>query len=227
VSIELIMATRPIFLPGNASHREVRTVPVDFKWHSGLSLSQKRKSIQSFHESAITQGYCARPLEISSRSENSLGVNLSAFNLKLTLASGRMSTVESIFQSAKVFENGGPYTDLLEADSKTAKRDCRLRESGPLKAFFHEGVTWSLEPKTAFYDWLYISALLQNGISQQLAEYDGFTDIEFNPAKSLNCQAHSASVFLTLLTNEAIKSAITSREKFIDALLRIEPHIPC
>lgn len=34
-----------------------------------------------------------------------------------------------------------------------------------------------------------------------LLEYDGFTDIEFNPQKSLNCQAKAAALYVSLCRN--------------------------
>jgi hypothetical protein len=55
-------------------------------------------------------------------------------------------------------------------------------------------------PPTAFYDWLYLRALarLDAATLQQLRERDGFTDIAFNPERSLNCQARSAALYVAL-----------------------------
>ena len=53
-----------------------------------------------------------------------------------------------------------------------------------------------------------INALLEN---QELAEtalrYDAFTDIEFNPEKSLNCQAQAAAIFVSLSRQGLIEKA--------------------
>ena len=50
-----------------------------------------------------------------------------------------------------------------------------------------------------FYDYLYINALYQNKkLANEISKYDIFTDIEFNPQKSLNCQAHSVAIFVSL-----------------------------
>ena len=50
-----------------------------------------------------------------------------------------------------------------------------------------------------FYDWLYIRALAQNSeLALSLMEYNAFTDIAFNPKKSINCQANSAALFVSL-----------------------------
>ena len=56
-----------------------------------------------------------------------------------------------------------------------------------------------LIPRTAFYDWLYINALMENAdLAEQVMEYDAFTDIEFNPNKSINCQARAAALFVAM-----------------------------
>ena len=60
---------------------------------------------------------------------------------------------------------------------------------------------WPLEPKTACYDWLYYNAA-RNTLSEekleQMTEYDVFTDIEYNAAKSINTQARSAALVVTI-----------------------------
>jgi hypothetical protein len=58
-----------------------------------------------------------------------------------------------------------------------------------------------LEPQSLFYDWLYISALMQphnEALLSELLRYHAFTDIEFNPEKSVSCQANSAALLLGL-----------------------------
>ncbi|MGN0514461.1 MAG: DUF6977 family protein [Lachnospiraceae bacterium] len=59
--------------------------------------------------------------------------------------------------------------------------------------FSFEGNEFPLEPWTAFYDYIYLNALLENeDLAQIVLQYDALTDIEFNPNKSLNCQAKAA-----------------------------------
>ena len=56
-----------------------------------------------------------------------------------------------------------------------------------------------LNPKTIFYDWLYINAVLENPLlAAELLKYNAFKDIEFNPEKSINCQAKAAVLFVAL-----------------------------
>ena len=68
-----------------------------------------------------------------------------------------------------------------------------------MKEFRFDGKVFPIKPVTAFYDWLYLNALLENpDLSEPLLRYDGFTDIEYNPDKSLACQARTAAMFVAL-----------------------------
>ncbi len=89
--------------------------------------------------------------------------------------------------------------DLLTVSPREAKRDERLKNSGKLVSFTFNGETFPLIPKTIFYDYIYINALLeQEELAKVALEYDAFTDIEFNPEKSINCQAKAAATFVAL-----------------------------
>ncbi|OCH14604.1 DarT1-associated NADAR antitoxin family protein [Aliivibrio logei] len=211
------MAVRPIFVP----YREgigVKEVSLSFQWHSGFALVQKQKTIQELHMQANSQGY-NRVLEISSKSQDDLGVRLSAFNLMITTKKKNQTfSVESAFQGSKVFEHGGPYLDLFSVDSRTAKQDSRIKSSGNLKLFNFFNQKFSIVPRTYFYDWLYINALLQNpDLAEQLDKYDAFSDIEFNPERSINCQAHAASLYISLLRNGITVDEIKNPESFLKA----------
>lgn len=223
------MAQRPIFVPLHDGKRYVLERYVDFQWHAGFAKSQKQKSIRALHEMALREYSVKHPLEISSKSEDPLGVALSSFNLTFTTQRGRRLTVEAAFQGSKVFERGGPYTDIFKKSPIDAKRDERLRSSGALTKFSFFGADWALEPKTAFYDWLYINALLKNPeLVTQLTDRDGFTDIEFNPERSINCQARSAALFCALYHTEKLDFALESRENFLSLYKgRVsDPHTP-
>ena len=202
---------------------------VDFKWHAGFAKSQKQKSIRALHEMALREYGVKNPLEISSKSEDPLGVALSSFNLKFTTKLGRTLTVEAAFQGSKVFQNGGPFVDLYEKNPLEAKRDERLRSSGPLTRFSFFGEEWPNEPKTAFYDWIYINALLKNpGLIPLVTDRDGFSDIEFNPERSINCQARSAALFCALFHTEKLSFALGSKANFVSLYKgRVsDPHMP-
>lgn len=214
------MATRPVFVPNLNGRCLIAPIEVDFQWAAGLAPSQKRKSIRSLHLAAADKRSLRNVLEISTKSENPLGVVLSAFNLQLTTSSGLQGSVENLFQASKVFERGGPFLDLLDLRAALAKSDQRLKQSGALKGFRLEGVGWPLQPTTVFYDWLYLSALKQRpSLAEQLPAYDGFTDIEFNPVRSLNCQAASAALYVSLLKRNELDTTLASAEAFLARLV--------
>jgi hypothetical protein len=45
-------------------------------------------------------------------------------------------------------------------------------------------------------------------------EYNAFTDIEFNPDKSINCQAEAAAIYVSLVNKNALKQALVSVDSF-------------
>jgi hypothetical protein len=215
------MAVRPIFIASPNGPELVKTAMVQFEWFPGMAVSQSQKSIDSLHKEAKKHLGVDRVLEISSKSKDELGVALSAFNLMIkTVKYGCEFSVECAFQASKVFERGGPYIDLLEAKSIDAKRDPRLKESGRLVKFRFFGKDWGLLPRTAFYDWLYINALhKQETLASQMLEYKAFSDIVFNPEKSINCQAYAAALYVSLnergrLTDELLKD----RDCYLEAI---------
>lgn len=214
------MATRPVFIPAAEGRVLVRTTLVEFQWFPGMALSQKQKSVESLHASASKLPGIASLLEVSSKSREELGVALSAFNLTFTTVKhGRTLSVECAFQGSKVFEAGGPFGDLFDVPPRDAKRDERLRSSGRLTGFRFFGIEWPLEPQTAFYDWLYINALKKkSGITDQLLQYSGYTDIEFNPERSINCQAYSVALYVALYKRGILGKATSSKHEFIQAM---------
>jgi hypothetical protein len=72
-----------------------------------------------------------------------------------------------------------------------------------------------LEPKTIFYDWVYLNVLNTNiAFHKPLQQYDAFTDIEFNSKKSINCQAYSVALFSALNKRQLLKAALASPEDY-------------
>ena len=210
------MAIRPVFVVSDKQQLFIKE-NVEFQFFSGFSEQQKKKSINSLHQAYLNNNKAAKILEISSKSELELGVKLSAFNLMITTKSDKTFSVESAFQSSKVFEHGGPYKDLLFVSSRQAKKDDRLKNSGKLIAFQIDGKTFSTEPKTYFYNWLYINTLhLQNDLSEKVLCYDAFTDIEFNPQKSINCQAEAAAIYVSLHRQGLLKDALKGKDEFLE-----------
>lgn len=214
------MAIRPVFSISLNNKIFIRE-DVNFEWFSGFSITQKRRSINSLHQNFLLKHPEKKILEISSKSEIELGVKLSAFNLMLHRR-GKSFSVETAFQSGKIFEHGGPYLDLLDKSSIVAKKDERLKNSGKIKGFIFDDERFPIIPKTYFYNWLYINALSENiELAEQIMAYDSFTDIVFNPLKSINCQAMSAAIFVSLKKQNLLNEILSDNIKFLKVVYRI------
>lgn len=211
------MATRPVFIPNFEDNSFIRKVNIDFQFHSGFAVVQKQKSIASMHKAIHEKYGYNKILEVSSKSQDQLGVDLSAFNLMMfDKKANKEFSVECAFQSSKVFVNGGPFLDLLNKTSREAKKDPRIQESGELVKFVFYEREWDLLPRTAFYDWLYINALNANPqYHEELLTYEAFTDIEFNPEKSINCQARSIAIFLSLY-RKGLLNQVKNQDNFLN-----------
>ena len=203
------MAMRPVFVP--SKRVDVDVFMTEFQWNSGMSVSQKRKNIRDLHEAFRKRFPERQVLEISSKSEEPLGVALSAFDLpKFVPSLGRSVSVECAYQGSKVFAAGGPYPDLFGATSREAKKDPRLGASGMLRGFRFDGTDFPSTRGTTFYDWLYINALLEHPeLAEGLLTYDAFTDIEFSPDKSVSCQAGAAARYVSLVRRGVIEQCRT------------------
>lgn len=212
------MSKRPVFIVSEDFKEFVKIIEIEFTWFPGFAVIQKQRSIKSLHENFLKEYSEKKILEISSKSENKLGVLLSAFNLMIPRKKGEMS-VECAFQGSKVFENGGPYRDIFDLSSREAKNYEKLKESGELKKFDFYGICWELEPKTLFYDWLYINALSRNPeLANEVLEYDAFTDIEFNPKKSINNQARAAALYVSLSKRGDLEKALQNHESYREVI---------
>ncbi|MCE5991361.1 hypothetical protein LVV80_04940 [Pseudomonas sp. KCA11] len=208
------MASRPVFSAVGTPEHLVHETLVSFSWNPGFASVQKKKNVTAMHAAAKSQGLFPL-LEVSTKSELELGRRLSAFSLKIHTEIGEIS-LESAFQGSKVFEGGGPYVDIYEGDAWAAKKDERLKTSGALVGFNFFGQEWPLVPKTAFYDWLYLSALQPHQeFLKRLEYFRGFTDIEFNPQRSINCQARTCALLVSLIKLNALDDALRTQGDFI------------
>ena len=193
------MAKRPVFIPDVSGFPYVKAIDIEFQWFAGFSKTQAQKTVASLHEAA-NKIELYPILEVSGKSKSALGVSLSAFDLSLSTQGSKAISVECAYQGSKVFEDGGPFHDLYSVSSREAKTDPRLRNSGELIAFDFFGERFPIEPQTAFYDWLYITALTQKDppVAEALEQFRGFSDIAFNPKRSINCQARAVAIFVAL-----------------------------
>jgi hypothetical protein len=107
---------------------------------------------------------------------------------------------------------------LLDEEPRDVRRAVRSGEHGALVGFELEGVRWGLLPRTAFYDYLYLVALDANPmLGGAILDYRGFTDIEFNPTKSLNCQARSCALYVALRRSGRLNLVVSSPASFMAA----------
>ncbi|MCK1968871.1 hypothetical protein MT962_002710 [Franconibacter sp. IITDAS19] len=224
------MANRPVFVPRHDGETLVDIINIEFDWHPGLAVSQKQKSVASLHNHYREQTGACAILEVSSKSTEELGSQLSAFNMGLQSKRGHFFSVEALFQSSKVFEDNGkvngPFREIMYLSSAEAKRYDKLKSSGNIACFSYQpntarpAVIWQLEPKTAFYDWLYINALHISPWKERVMEYEAFTDIEFNPKKSVNCQAYSVALYQALRVRGYLRGAVPAQDEFLTILKR-------
>lgn len=219
------MAKRIVFTP-KATFPWYNETLVAFEWVPGLAKSQAQKSIRNLHESARLQMNLNYILEVSTKSEETLGQQLSAFNLIISRGSAR-SSLESTYQASKIFEGSIQLVDLLDADALSAKTDPRLRTSGKLTGFNFEDQKFHLLPSPNFYDYLYVRALIESGLSEKVEKFEAFTDHAFSgigkieSGKSVNCQARSLAIFLGLLSIEPLKSIL---DELFTLATRAIPH---
>ena len=179
---------------------------VEFTYVKGMAFSQKCKNVRSFHSSIQTRFPSVRILEISTKSNNHLGVSLSAFNLTLDGC-----PVECLYHASKVFEEETCFEFLKDCSPRDAKRYIRENGQKPLKCYRYEGKEIPLSTGTLFYDYIYIRALMQHPeVSSDLINYDLFTDIEFNEKRGLNCQARSCAIYSYMLRTGTVDMYMSS-----------------
>ena len=175
------MAIRPIYISTNIIENPFIEKDVSFEWVKGMSYTQKCKRRDSMYKAISNMNlyYMDKVLEVSTKSNKELGVNLSALKLTIPLTSGREETVENIYQSSKV-----------------------LDENNKIKEFKFHNTIFEKDPYSMYYDYLYMLGLYcHKEYHEELSNYGIFTDIEFNPKKQLNTQARAVAIWNTLYRN--------------------------
>lgn len=213
------MAKRPVFVTLSESPFWKEEL-IEFEWHKGLSKTQKQKNVLAMHDSFKNTFPQMSVLEISSKSLQPGGAELSAFSLKKYVPSLNTSIpVECIYQGGKVFCNGGPYLDLYLSSPKNAKTDGRLQESGELYGYYYETKSYPTKPPYAFYNYIYIMALKENpDLATVLLDYAAFTDIEFGyNTGGINCQARAAAQYVSFVKLGLIERVV-SFESYVQLL---------
>ncbi len=221
------MASRPVFVPTSQSPF-VSTQNIEFEWVKGMVKAQVRKRALSLHSFAANHGL-ENLLEISTASNTEFGVSLSAFNLQVTINLGseeqpnlHTNSVEAFYQSAKVGLNSqhqkvGPHPEWLTlGSSEKVKAAIKATNISEINLFKYGENVWPAQPIESFFTWLYIQGLMQKeGTLEQLAKFNGFTDIYFNPKKTINCQARASAMAVSLFNSGQLETVMKTRKSFL------------
>ena len=193
IGVDGSMAIRPIYISTNIPDAPFMKTDVSFEWTYGMSYKQKCKRRDAMHQAILNMKLYSldKVLEISTKSNKELGVNLSALNLTIPLKNGKVKTVEEIYQESKVLDN-----------------------DNHIKEFRFHNTLFEKDPYSMYYDYVYMLGLyMHSEYHEKLNKYDIFTDIEFNPKKQLNTQARAAAIWNTLYRNNMTK-IIENQEEF-------------
>ena len=107
------MASRPIYVPSKKAPF-VNVYMPEFSWSGGFSITQKQKNITALHEAFTKRFPDYKILEISSKSMQQVGKQLSAFNLMKEVPSiGKHVPVECVFQGGQSFFRRWPLYRLV------------------------------------------------------------------------------------------------------------------
>ena len=187
------MAIRPIYISTNIPDTPFMKVDISFEWIKGMSYKQKCKRRDSMLKAIANMKLynIDSVLEVSTKSNKELGVNLSALNLTIPLKSGKVKTVEEIYQASKILDS-----------------------NNHIKEFRFHNTVFEKDPYSMYYDYIYMLGLyMHKEYHEELSKYSIFTDIEFNPNKQLNTQARAAAIWNTLYRNNMTK-IIENQDEF-------------
>ncbi len=187
------MAIRPIYISTNIPDTPFMKVDISFEWIKGMSYKQKCKRRDSMLKAIANMKLynIDSVLEVSTKSNKELGVNLSALNLTIPLKNGKVKTVEEIYQASKILDS-----------------------NNHIKEFRFHNTVFEKDPYSMYYDYIYMLGLyMHKEYHEELNKYDIFTDIEFNPNKQLNTQARAAAIWNTLYRNNMTK-IIENQDEF-------------
>lgn len=222
-------AIRSVFLskPTYPFFEEIR---VSMDLFGGFALSQKRKTERSLHRNFLAAYPESHPLEISSASLNPVGRALSAMHLTKTTSSGKLTSVESAFQSSRIYRDGseqiGPFPEYLYADGREAKKEVKAASRGLHSyEYMFDGIHFGAPDFhiSMFYDFLYLNALTEKDnteTTRRLLEggFDAFSDLA---TSSLNSQARSCAIFVGLVKAGRIEEVKTVFS--FNRLFRVSP----
>lgn len=215
---------RPIFISDVSEKGQVNglveEIPIKFDSVTGQNITRKQINIRSIHDAAKVRGY-APILEISTSSEDPLGKGLSAFVLTTDIHGIGQRPVECAYQGSKVYKGGKSFPEFYSTAPIHIKSRLREIDTGPLEGYRFNGMVFPMTPKSVFYDWLYINAILprRQQLEAEFNKYAGFSDIAFG-ASSVACQARSCALFLSLIKLGLLDDAVKTHDAFIETMKR-------
>lgn len=207
------MAVRKVYLP-LAEYPYAKEVSVTFPWSNGSKHQNIQAVLDTFHDV-----YPDVPaLEVSLASSQPEGIGAAAMKLPFHLAgSDQTVPVGIVYEAAKVFENGGPYVELLQCSRQKVQKDARLQKSGKCVGYRLEDAEFPAEPHPyAFFNWLYGCALRQNPEKADgVLKFGAFADLELGSSKKdRNSPARAAAVYAGLAAAGKL-ACLDSYEAFV------------
>lgn len=214
------MAVRKVYR-SMAEYPYVKEISVTFPWSNGSKHQNIQAILDAFHDV-----YPDVPaLEVSLASPQPEGIGVAAMELPLHLAFLEQDApVGVLYEASKVFENGGPYPDLLQCPRQKLLKDPRLQKSGRCVAFRLGEAEYPAEPYPyAFFNWLYGCALRQDAEkARSILRYDAFSDLDLGSSKKdRNSPARAAAVYAGLAAAGKLE-CLDSYEAFV-AQTCVEP----
>ena len=202
------MAERGVFFV-KESYPFFEEVNVCFPWFGGQSLKQRQRCVLSLRLNLLGGYPDVQFCEISSGSPDDIGRSLSAMALSKRLSDGRITTVESAFQSSRIYKDKasgeviGPFPDMIMLPGRDCKRQVKELSRGLHSYEYSFEGMWFPAPIfhiSLFYDYLYLNALTEPENAQtarglQESGFDVFSDLA---SKALNTQARSCAIYTAL-----------------------------
>lgn len=192
------------------------------KSHYSRRYAQKISS-NNLHKAFLQKHPKANPIEISSASNNSLGVKASAMNLDVDTSKGKFK-VEQLYQAGKVFSGQTPQQHKQVADKILSSSPWKAKSilyknvsrGSKMKDFQLYGHKFPTQPKNYFYDNLYLHGLEQHpNLVKQVNKHNAFTDV-YAGKNVVNTQAKSCAMYSSLTHkygNEKAQNIVNSPKK--------------
>lgn len=156
------MAVRMVYFPNN-EYPFYKEMPVEFEWVPELNLKRKQMNVTNLHNKIHSVFPDFKVLEISSKSMQDKGIELSALNLKKFIPSiGKDVSVENVYQGSKVYSDCTDLTDLYFVEPIKAKKDPRIASKKCPDYYLLDNKRFDVDNHGTFYNTVYLQALEQN-----------------------------------------------------------------